>query len=216
MPLSVAVPAQAGAHPCGAEARLPVSMIPGAWLEVKLALAGCWHLVRGDPGGLRYFDRSRDGFWRSFRAAVLAYPLFLVLLTLRISAAQWHSVGGWRITAIETISYVIGWTAFPLIVLTLTRRIGALHRYFDFMVAYNWSQLPESGLFLLVGILGTSGVFGDGTDALLGLAAAVAVFVYEWFVARVALDTSGVAAAIVVSSDLLLSVVLSEVAASLY
>jgi hypothetical protein len=189
-------------------------MNPRAWLEVKLALVGCWRLARGDRGGLGCFDRSHDGFWRSFRAAFLAYPLFLLLLTMRVTGEQWTAAGGWRIVAIETIAYAVGWTAFPLIVLNLVQRIGRRERYFDFMVAYNWSQLPESALFLLVGLV-ESVVFG-GAGEFLAVVAAVAVFVYEWFVARVALDTSGVVAAIVIVLDLLLSVVLSTVATSLY
>src|SRR5580693_18139 len=95
-----------------------------AWLEVRLALTGTLRLARGDRGGLSCFDRSLDGFWRSFRAAVICYPLYLVLLTMRITVAEWESSSGWRIVAVETIGYVIGWVAFPLVMLTVTQRLG--------------------------------------------------------------------------------------------
>ena len=55
-----------------------------AWLRGRLALAGSLRLARGEPGGLSCFDRSLDGFWRSFRAAVICYPLYLVLLSMRV------------------------------------------------------------------------------------------------------------------------------------
>ena len=51
-----------------------------AWAEGWLALTGALRLARGDRGGLSCFDRSLDGFWRSFRAAAITYPLYLVLL----------------------------------------------------------------------------------------------------------------------------------------
>ena len=52
-------------------------MPTAAWLEVRLAMIGALRLARGDRGGLSCFDRSLDGFWRSFRAAVISYPLYL-------------------------------------------------------------------------------------------------------------------------------------------
>ncbi len=90
--------------------------------ELRWALAGCWRLATGDRGGLACFDRSLDGFWRSFRAAFLSYPLYLVLLMMRVSPEQWQAAGGGRIVAIETIGYVIAWVAFPLVIL-LGRRL---------------------------------------------------------------------------------------------
>ncbi len=124
-----------------------------AWVEVRLALTGTLRLARGDRGGLSCFDRSLDGFWRSFRAAVAYYPLYLVLLTMRITVAEWESSSGWRIASqSKLIGYVIGWVAFPLVMLTVTQRLGRAHRFFDFMVPYNWCQLPQSALFVLVGL----------------------------------------------------------------
>src|SRR5215813_13340670 len=151
-----------------------------AWLEVRLALAGALRLARGDRGGLACFDRSLDGFWRSSGAAVIGYPLYLLLLAMRVTVAEWERAGG----------YVIGWVAFPLIMLSITRLIGRAHRYFDFMVPYNWSQVPQSALFVLVG-LGTGSGAPDAAPAqAIEAVAAVAVLVYEWFIARVALDTT--------------------------
>ena len=190
-----------------------------AWLEVRLALAGTWRLARGDRGGLFCFDRSLDGFWRSFRAAVISYPLYLVLLAMRVSVAEWQRSGGWRIVTVETIGYVIGWVAFPLLMLTVTQRLGRAHRFFDFMVPYNWCQLPQSALFVLVGLAVEGGMLGPPSAEGIGTVAMVATFVYEWYVwyiARVALDTAGLAAVFIALLDFALGVVISQVAVSLY
>src|SRR5215469_3477707 len=108
-----------------------------AWAEVQLAIVGSLRLARGDRGGLSFFDRSVDGFWRSFRAAVIAYPLYLALLSMRVTDAEWERSGALLIATVETIAYVIAWVAFPLIMLTVTRWIGRANRFFDFMVPYN-------------------------------------------------------------------------------
>jgi hypothetical protein len=187
-----------------------------ASLEVRQALLGTLRLARGDHRGLLCFDRTVDGFWRSFRAAIISYPLYLILLSMRVTVVEWQRSGGLLITTVETIAYVIAWAAFPLLMITVTQWIGRAHRYFDFMVAYNWSQVPQSALFVLVGIESESGVLGAPAAQLIEIAAAIAVLVYEWFVARVALDTTAPAAAFVVFIDLLLGVFVNHVAGSLY
>ena len=95
--------------------------------------------------GWRCFDRSLDGFWRSFRAAAITYPLYLVLLTMRVSVAQWQRSGGWRIVIVETIGYVIAWVAFPLLdaggdALARPRRTGSSTSWSP----YNWCQVPQT------------------------------------------------------------------------
>ena len=162
------------------------------------------------------FDRSLDGFWRSFRAAAISYPLYLVLLSMRVTVAEWERSGAFLIITVETIAYVIAWTAFPLLMLGVAQRIGRPHRFFDFMVPYNWSQLPQSALFVLVGLETESGVLGAQPAQAIEVAAAVAVLVYEWFIARVALETTAGAAVFVVFVDLLLGVLISHVASGLY
>jgi hypothetical protein len=187
-----------------------------AWVEVQLALAGCLRLARGDRGGLACFDRSLDGFWRSFRAAVISYPLYLMLLAMRVSVAEWQQSGGWRIVTVETIGYVVAWVAFPLLMLNVVRWIGRAHRFFDFMVAYNWCQVPQSALFVLVGLVSAGGVLSAQASEAMDMAAAIATLLYEWFIARVALDTTGLVAIFVVLLDLVLGVFVSRITGALY
>jgi hypothetical protein len=190
-----------------------------AWVEVRLALAGTLRLARGDRGGLACFDRSLDGFWRSFRAAVISYPIFLVLLTMQVSVDEWQRAGGWRILAVETIGYVIGWVAFPLLMLTGTQRLGRAHRFFDFMVPYNWCQLPLNAIFALLRLVFESGMLGSRSNEDVAVISMVATLIYEsyvWYIARVALDTTVLAAVFIALLDLVLSVVISQVTLSLY
>lgn len=187
-----------------------------AWQEARLALAGTLRLAVGDRRALACFDRTLDGFWRSFRAAVICYPLYLVLLTMRVSGPEWQRSGVWRIIIVETIGYVIAWVAFPLLMLNVTRWIGRAQRFFDFMVPYNWCQVPQSLLFVLVGIESGSGLLGANASETIDIVAAVATLVYEWYIARIALETTGSAAGFVVLVDLVLGVFLTRVSGGLY
>jgi hypothetical protein len=187
-----------------------------AWVELRLALAGTLRLARGDRGGLSCFDRSLDGFWHSFLAAVISYPLYLLLLAMRVSVAEWERSGGWRIVTVETIGYVIAWVAFPLLMLTVTRWIGRAHRFFDFMVPYNWCQVPQSALFVVVGLVSAGEMLSTQVSEAIDIVAAIATLVYEWFIARVALDTTGLVAVFVVLLDLVLGVLISRITGSLY
>jgi hypothetical protein len=185
---------------------MPVSALQ----EFQLAIVGALRFARGDRNALSYFDRTLDGFWRSFRAAAISYPLFLILLTMRLTTAEWDASGGVRIILVETIGYVISWVLFPLVMLPVSRALGREHRFFDFMVPYNWSQVPQSVLFVLVGLPGGTGMRAAG------FVAAYVVMVYEWFIARVALDVSSLAAGLVVVVDLVASLAVGQIASSLH
>jgi hypothetical protein len=186
------------------------------WAEAWLAMIGALRLACGDRRGLAYFDVSEEGFWRSFRAAVLCYPLYLALLALRLTGAQWNKSGAATILFVETISYVISWVAFPLLILPVARAFGRADRFFGFMVAYNWSQVPQSGLLVLIGLQRAAGLSSPSAAQSVELIATVALLVYEWYIARAALATTGVQSALVVSLYLVLGSMLRRITEALY
>jgi hypothetical protein len=187
-----------------------------ALTEVQLAVSGALRLAAGDRGGLGFFDTSIEGFWRSFRAAAIVYPLYLVLVALRITQAQWAGAGLARILIVETIAYVIAWTAFALLMVQLARMFGRERDYLPFMVVYNWSQIPMTALVTVTALSHASGVVPPAVTQFAELAATVAVLVYEWYIARVALGATGPQATLVVILDVLLGSVIGRVAVMLY
>ena len=191
-------------------------MNSAAWTEVQLAVGGALRLAVGDRRGLGSFDTSIDGFWRSFRAGLICYPLYLLLLGFRVTDAQWAASGIAPILVVETIAYVISWTAFPLLILPLSRCLGRENRFLAFMVVYNWSQIPQTVLFVLVGLDGATGLLAPSAAQFAGLFAIIASLVYEWYIARVALAVTGAQATLVVIFDLVLSTALGHVAHGLY
>ena len=184
--------------------------------EVWLALTGALQLARGDARGLLCFDPTEEGFWRSFRAGALCYPLYLILLAFPIELGAPLEIDPWRMTIIETIHYVISWVAFPLLMLPLVDRLGRSDRYFGFMVAYNWCQVPQTALFATVALAGAVGLLSAEGMLIADLFAGLGALVYEWYVSRVALAISRPRAALVILADVVLATVLSHVSAALY
>jgi len=187
-----------------------------AWGEARLALAGTLRLARVDPGGMACFDPSIQGFWHSFRAMLLCYPLYLILLAFPIEMGAGPELDQGRLLVVETIHFVISWVAFPLAVLPIVDWLGRGDRFLPFMVAYNWSQVPQTLLIALVALTGGTGLFSADTMLVLDLIAGILSLVYEWYIARVALALSGGRAVLVILVDVVLATLLSHISMALY
>ncbi|HUB95117.1 MAG TPA: hypothetical protein VL993_04320 [Stellaceae bacterium] len=183
--------------------------------EVTSALYGSWRLARRDPAAMMWFDRSREGCIRSFWSAAICYPGFLVLLLLRLTPDQTQA-GLPQILLIETIGYVIGWTAYPLAALAFCRRVASEEQSLGFITAYNWSQVLQTALLLPVACVGATSLLPDYVIAYADTIAYIAILVYEWFIARIALSKGAMPALALVLLDVVLGAVISEVTQSLY
>ena len=186
------------------------------WTEVQLAVGGALRLACGDRRGLGFFDASLEGFWRSFRAAAICYPMYLFLLSSRVTAAQWASAGWPTVILVETIAYVIAWVAFPLLMVHIAHFFGRDHRFLAYMVVYNWSQIPQTVLMMIIGIAAATGLLPPSLVQFAGVMATIAVLVYGWYIARVALAISGAQATLIVIIDVVLGVTLGRVAQGLH
>ena len=184
--------------------------------EVSTALHGAWRLAWLDRSGMAYFDRSESGFWKSFTAAILVFPAFLILLALRVDDAEWAASGIGRILIVEMIGYVVAWTSFPLIMLPVARFLGRESHWLEFIIAYNWSQVVQYAVFLTATILAGSGTFPTSLASGIVAASIIAVLLYEWFVARVSLDTGAAGATMIVLVDLVLTELISHVTDALH
>jgi hypothetical protein len=191
-------------------------MTVSPWTEVQLAVGGALRLALGDRRGLGFFDVSLEGFWRSFRAAAICYPMYLFLLVTRVTSAQWEAAGWPSVILVETIAYVIAWVAFPLLMLHIAHWLGRDHRFLAFMVAYNWSQVPQTVLLTIIGLDAATDLFPPQIVQFAEAIATIAVLVYEWYIARVALAVSGPQAALVVVIDVVLGTTLARVAQGLH
>lgn len=172
-------------------------MIPSP-VEIASGLYGAWRLARLDPAGVRFLDRSLEGFWKSFFAAVLAIPAHVVILLLQLAELE-ISAGPLRVVVVESLIYVISWLAFPFVMFYLTQTLDRAKEYQGFVVAYNWAQIIQL-LVVLPAVLVIAGEWLPGPIAnFLYIGVLVAVLGYEWFIARTALALNGGGAAGVVA-----------------
>jgi hypothetical protein len=179
--------------------------------EVSHGLYGAWRLARRDRAAMAWFDRSLPGAMRSFWAAAICYPGFLVLLLLRLSGPDLQSPAVYRILLVETIGYVIGWAAYPLLALPFCRWLAPEERALGFIIAYNWSQVLQTALLLPVAAFSALDVAPLYTVAYVGTIAYLAILVYEWFIARIALDAGALPATALVLLDVVIGAMLSQV-----
>ena len=189
-------------------------MVVPSLRDVSNGIHGAWRLARLDPKAMVWFDRSADGIWRSFWAAAFVYPAFVMLVALQVTPEQWVAAGPFRILLIESIGYVISWSAFPLVILAFCHWLERDEQCLDFIVAYNWSQVLQTAL-ASAAMLATR-LLPDAPAQAVSLIVPLALIGYEWFIARTALEAGGVAATVVVLIDVVLAEVVSQVCQGLY
>ena len=50
--------------------------------EIGRSLYGAWRLLLLDPTGVQWFELSIAGFWRSFFAAALIAPVYVIMVVI--------------------------------------------------------------------------------------------------------------------------------------
>lgn len=186
-------------------------MIPSP-LEIARAIYGAWRLAHLDVAGMSFFDRSVEGFWKSFFAAVLVLPGYVLILMMHAAGGDGYSAGPARILVVESLTYVIAWVAFPLVMFYLAQNIGRAGEYTGYIVAFNWAQILEIAAFLPVKAVTTAQLLPEPLGGLLSLALDILVLAYEWFIARTALRMTGQGAAGIVLLTLALGIVVQTFA----
>lgn len=160
--------------------------------EILYALRGFGRLFQADPQGLEFFDRSVAGFWRSFRVAFLVLPAYAILIPWQLMAHP--PTGGWqRVILVEMLMYIISWLAFPVAAFEICRRIGRETPYFGLIVVYNWSSIVWIAVSIVAVGLQLSPSLGWLGQAI-AILGQIAILVFVWFIARIALSVDGMTA----------------------
>jgi hypothetical protein len=116
--------------------------------EIQHYFAGAWRLAKGDTGGMEHFDFSADGFWRSFWALVIVAPGYAILVADQYARGG-QPVAFWPTFVAESLSYLLGWAAFPVVAIFLARFFDVAERYVPLIVALNWSSMVQMVAFLV-------------------------------------------------------------------
>lgn len=182
--------------------------------DISLVLYGTMRVARLERDGLQAFDATIRGFWRSYWAAAFLAPFFLGAAW--IEAAQMAGAEeSARFLLLRSIAYVMQWVAFPLLMVPVADLLQRGHCYFRYMVAYNWFQLVQSALVLLIAIVAPALIGDADALAFVSLVTLAAMLLYNGFIAKNALEVGGGTAAAIVIIDALLGELISAMAYNL-
>jgi hypothetical protein len=167
--------------------------------DIRHALTGAVFLARGERAGVAYFEDTPRGFWRSFWAAAIVAPIWLLLLALDGPDTD---AGALRLILAETVEYALMWTAFPLVLYEILTRSGTDEHFCRYISAHNWAAVIVAPAMLVAIIIGAA----VPLDVLrfLPLLVIVSSLVYEWFMAKVTLEVSAATAAGIAAMDFFL------------
>lgn len=182
--------------------------------DVVTGIYGAWRLLLFDRAAIRIVDSTIGGYWKSFYAAAVALPGVFILRVLFIDANPdlVSQAGTDRIAMVFALDYVYQWILFPLFMVYVAEAIGRSRQYVTFIVARNWSQVIQIAIILPPAVMLFAGGSDDpGAAWVLLIAAHLVTWVYGWFIARTALDISGLAAALVVFAELVIGILISLV-----
>ncbi|WP_026986573.1 hypothetical protein [Fodinicurvata fenggangensis] len=174
--------------------------------EILQAFYGSWRLARFDPQGLSYLGKTGDDFRKSFFAAVIVLPVWLVLLHLHVRELE--ITAGWpTILAIQLPAYIISWTLYPVIMDGLCRQMDRDAHYFHYITAFNWIRVLQTLVFAAATLVGL--LLPGNLSVGLTFIVLLAVLVYHGFVARQALQVGRGTAAALVFLDFFLGLVIT-------
>ncbi len=184
------------------------------FVEFVYVLRGLRRLVQFDIGGLGYFDRSIEGFWRSFRVALLIAPVSAIIIPYELELIK--PTAGWQhIMLTETLSYIVSWVLYPTVAYEICRFMSRETEYPGYIVVYNWSTLLLVAAEVLMWLPTLMGITAAETSHNLHLLVEHIYLVYLWFIARAGLRIDPFSAIGMVFTDYVLSVVLSFIRAAM-
>jgi len=105
-------------------------------VEIRAALKGLILLLRFDAGFVNWFDRSPLGARRSFRLMWPLLPLTITRLFMVVDTAP--DVSPIVVATSIATYYVLGWIAFPLLLILIGRAIEREPQAIGALSAYNW------------------------------------------------------------------------------
>jgi hypothetical protein len=185
--------------------------------EAASGIYGAWRLAHLDRGGHRWFDATRTGALRSFWAAAIAAPAYLLLVLSRGDgdldpARPLPEIDFGRELLVQSLAYAIMWAAFPLVAEKLVRLVDRAGRFLSLVCAYNWAQVISLGAQAAAQIVVLAGILPPPLANLLRLVVLLAVIGYHGFVVKTALDVGWGAAAGFVLADLAIVILVTNLA----
>ncbi len=161
-------------------------------LEAGRSLAGLFYLILGNRDGLRFFDTSPDGFWRSFGAFFWTWPVQCFLWT-----GIWRAAPETRPeTAAEFFRFfvasssfdVAAWVLPAVLLLAVCQLFGLSGKFSRLVVVNNWFGLLSAYVGFFPATLRYLAPVSDTANAFISLAVYAAVIWLYYRVVRICVE----------------------------
>lgn len=184
------------------------------------ALIGALEFFLGRREGLRRFDFSVDGFWRSFGAILYMLPFFA------ISVAVEHRLRPEDVTIAgptdgifilsRGLDLLLDWTAMPVLLAIFAKRLGIARRYASYIVVRNWASVIMAAPQALIALLAGLGLVPIEFAAIASLAVIGVMLRYHYQIVGATLGGPPAFRVGLVGADLALSLILSGIFSRLF
>jgi len=167
--------------------------------EIARALAGTWDLLNRRAHGLRHFSLDEKSFWRSFGAALLAFPAFIAWLAseraaeglLQPNVSLFDDVNILGQTALELAAL---WLTLPMLAFIAADRLGIRGKLIPFIIVCNWGSVIAAFMLAVPATLFAIGWATPALSAFFAVCAAIIIMQMRWFMARITLGVTASAA----------------------
>lgn len=181
------------------------------------SLFAAWRLAHFDAAGMEHFDISESGFWRSFQAAIIGLPFFLIISVLEkhLRVLAWDIVSpGQPIDLhnyylLQILDYIAIWPTFALAMIPLCRLFRVDDHYAPLIISYNWARIFSIAVLIPPYLMLVIGGFAMAVGGILTFVASVFVLGYQWFVIKTAIGGAKLPALAILIADILLAGIVS-------
>jgi hypothetical protein len=160
--------------------------------EVNRSFRGALDLLNSRVEGLKAFDMSERGFWRSFAAIWLTLPAYIVSvaferLRLGLLAPNHPLLDSIQIDLLVALGQVASFVALPVAMIWGARQLRLTHRYVPFVIVTNWINVIAMLVMSVPIMLLLLGWAPPALASLFSLAFFVIVIRVQWFATKATL-----------------------------
>jgi hypothetical protein len=157
--------------------------------EVNRSFKGTLDLLNSRAEGLKSFDMSEHGFWRSFAALWLTLPAYVVSLAferLRLGLLQPDRslLDNVWLDLVVALGHVAGFLALPVAMIWIARWLRLEKAYVPFVIVTNWISVIGMLVLSVPAMLMLLGWAPPGLASLFSLAFAIIIVRLQWFATK--------------------------------
>jgi len=178
--------------------------------EVNRSFKGTIDLLNSRTEGLKSFDMSEFGFWRSFAAIWLTLPAYIVSVAferLRLGLLQPDHplLDNLWLDAVVALGHVMAFVALPVAMIWITRSFRLTGTYVPFVIVTNWITVIGQLALSVPAMLLLLGWATPGLASMFSFAFVIIILRLQWFATKATLRVPSLPALGIVLLGILLN-----------